>query len=594
MATIVNTALSGATVTYNGIQFGGSDSNYKSLPPMYQFVGTPVYDRSNRAVKFVEVSLSVVCVFYETSEASMAANMAAIQIALSSPGKLLTIAGLGSGFGIATAGVITADIDNGPKPGPVNCRCIGGQLAWELSWSISFRYVPCSNGNESWDVFTEFNFSTTWANDFEGLCTRTISGMIGIKHHRDPLASNTVHHVAEETRGNIVIEVPSGFKRSTNIWRENEAKDILEFTIIDEQLGGDALPNGITLARGSFDFVSGDGKGGFATALVVLSMTLKTAPNVHRNLAGKLFLAAVLSKQGTMATELGEGKQPIPLKLSISNQKFEDCRITQCSMVWMLTSPSLSTMLTAAGIWEPVSSMIGTTFGANQDYSTWKTSMTDLWRNKGLDEIGSRADEATIIDLCSNLNTKTIGQTTGPSQSLSSQSLPSLTCPTVSEEGGWITYDLEIVPLRKDNQSNHRKAAEFIPQSSAAMQDLDDPSTSANSPSGGPDYSQSSNDQDIIEYHGYPENYVGMKFRALRYVNTPFMPIIKTIQGNEVYQVHEEGGQPRYAFDCFGCPVWAVEGTRVYRVLGKVSSKKRVGSAVSLGASLDPTTAMEL
>lgn len=605
MATIVNTALSGATVTYNGIQFGGSDSNYKSLPPMYEFVGVPIYDRSNRAVKYVEVNLSVRCIFYETSVTNMANNMAAIQTALAAPGRTLTIAGLGSGFGIATAGVITADIENGPKPGPIRCVPIGGQLAWELSWSIAFRYVPCSTGSETDDAFTEFNFTTTWSNDFEGLTTRTISGIVGIKQHRDPADPNTVDHVAEMLRlnGTIVVSVPVGFKRVTNQWTETEDKATLLFTIVDQQLEGDHYPPGITQANGSFSFNAGDGKGGFGSAYCVLNMTLKTAPGAQRDLAGRLFMAIALSKQADIGTALGDTKQLVPLKLSITTGMFDSARTTQCSMVWMLTATSLTALLTAADIWKPINQLykidagtVNPTSGTGdlQDYSDWESSVDDLWVNRGTANLSSTPSEATIIDLCSNTNTKTIGASDGYTQVYTNQSLPSLTCPTVGDTAGWITFDLEIVPLRKDNQTPHRKAVSYVPQSSLDIQDIEDPGTGNTAPSGGPDYSQSGSDLDTLEYHGYPENYVGMKFRALRYVNTPFMPIIKSIGGNEVYQTHEEGGQPRFAFDAFGCPVWVVEGVRVYRVLGKINDKYKIGSPVSIGASITPTEALEI
>lgn len=595
MPAIVNENLAGFTVTYNGVQFGGADSQFKSLPPMYSFEAVPRHDRSGRAVMMVDVNLQVRCIFYETSEGNMTNNMAAIQVALSTPGRSLTMSGLGSGFGIATAGVITADVNNGPKPGPVRCTPIGGQLAWELAWSVQFGYVPCASGSEVFDAFMEFSFNTTWNNDFEGLATRTISGLARIKQHRDFTANpDVVVHVAEELRDNFVISVPTGFRRVNNSWRESDDKAVLEFTIVDEELRGDPLPDGVTMGNASFSFSSGDGKGGFATALCVLSMTLRTAPNVHRDMAGKLFLAAVLSKQGAMATALGNDKQPIPLKLDIVNHKFEDCRVTQCQMVWQMTAASLSTMLTAAGIWQPVSDMIGSTFGAPQDYNTWKAGMNSLWANRGFSGLTSNASEAVIIDLCDNVNSKTIGVVSMGSQSLNSQSLPSITCPSISASGGWINWDLQIVPLRKDNQTHHRRAAPFLPESSLAAGDLQDPSTDTEAPSGGPSYSQSGSDQDIIEYQGYPEHYVGMKFRALRYVNTPFMPVIKSISGNAVYQVHEEGGQPQFAFDAFGCPVWYIEGVRVYKVVGQPTGKVRTGSAVSLGASLTPTGGLEL
>lgn len=598
MAKIVDTNLAGFTITYNGVQFGGADSNYKSLPPMYDFRARPKYDSSNRAVKYVEVTLAVRCIFYETSQTAMTLNMLNIQRLLMAPRKTLLITGLGIGFGISTGPGTwqIEDIENGPKPLAIETKAIGGQLAWELMWVVQFTYVPCATGSEAHDAFTEFNFSTTWQNDFEGLCTRSINGRVGIAHIADPNNPNVVHHVAEELRDNFTIAVPYGFKRIQNSWNESADKASLEFSIVDQQLEGDILPDGITEAQGSFSFSSGDGQsGGFASGLCTLSMIIKTAPNSHKSLAGQLFLAACLTKQVQMIEALGdEDKVAIPVHLSIANGKFDKSRITQCSMTWKIVAPNLQTMINAAGIWQPVHEMVkwddddewvpqANATGTQPTYNTWKASVQDLWQNNGTAQLSSDADEAVIIDMCSNTNSKTIGGTNDYTHTEVGQTLPTLTCPTVGEDGGWMKFDLEVKILRVDEQTTHRNATTFTPETGTIALSQD-PGTSDNVGVGGPGYSQSTSDEHVNEYHGYPETYIGLQFQGLRLQRKPYVPEVKSVGGVSAIHVSSQVGTPKWAFDSLGCPVWYVEGVRVYKVPGRVTELKYTGSKLSYTA----------
>lgn len=589
---IVNANLSGATVTYNGVQFGGADSNYKSLPPSYQFNGRPRYDASQRVIIGVDWTLTINCIFYEESEASMASNMQAIRIALLQQGRALSIVGLGTGFGVISIPVTTtySDLDGGPKPLNLQCNTLG-QLAWELSFTLQFFISECQNPSTDQLAFKEFNFTTTWNNDFEGLATRVITGYVVIPQFRTNAAPKTMLHIADETRGNIIVNVPIGFRRVENTWSENITHDRLDFNIVDEQLKGDPLPDGVTEARGSFDTSFGDGKGGFAQGLCALNMTIKTAPNVHRNMAGKLFLAACLSKQAAIQAALpttGDTKGTIiPLKLQISNQKFGDCRVTSCSMIWSITS-CLNAMLAAADIWQPVSDMIGSTFGAPQTYTTWKASMASLWGNRGLGVVANSVDETVIINLCDNAVTKTIGTVVVTPPSQLTQALPTLTCTTVPSGGGWLNFDLQLKVLRKDEQTLHRRAASYIPQLGTLV--VQDPETNDSSTLGGPSYSQSSSDEHVTEYHGYPETLIGLKFQGLRYSKKPYIPEIISVGGLTATLVKNGDGSPKWAFDSFGCPVWYIEGWRIYRVPGKISTIKSTNNRISCGAPVVATT----
>lgn len=576
MAVIVNTNLAGFTVTYNGVQFGGADSSFKSHPPMYGFSGRNRYDESGRAVIGVDYRLEVRCMFFETSETAMATNMTAIRRLLQVPGAALTIAGLGTGFGTLNVGTVGRDIMNGPRPLGIQCNAIGGQLCWELIWAVEFTLSECTGSPDAL-AWTSFTFSTTWRNDFEGLTQRIITGHLTIAGRRNPASPKTALHVAEETRGSMIVDVPPNFQRVENLWRESEDKLRLDFSIIDEMIEGDILPVGITEGDGACGFSSGDGKGGFADGLVTLSMSLKTAPNQPRNLAGQVFLAAALAKQGEMAAALPEGATIIPIKINIVAGKFRRARQTDCQIAWHITS-CLNAMLEGVGIWTPVSP---------NDYTLWKASMSSLWGNRGFSGIGSVASEAVIIDLCDNVTTKTIGVVGSSPNSPAAASPPSLTCPEISDNGGWLQFELETRILRKDEQTQHRRASSYVPTIGTIVGA--DPLLETTVALGGASYSQSGSDQHVTEYHGYPETYIGLKFKGLRFKNKPYTPEIASIGGMSVRPVKQDPGTPKWAFDVFGCPAWYVSGWRIYSVPGYVSESEVIGSKVSCSSPTVPT-----
>lgn len=604
MAAIVNTALAGFTVDYNGIQFGGSDATYKSYPPNYHFTADEVWDDSRRAVVSIKCRLLISCVFLEDSYTQMSANMRAIRTALQQPGRVLKLSGLGSGFDWINPALQARDgdmkdIGGGPRPLPLQMNPIGGQLAWELIWGIEFEVSNCYSGSGfgGFDslAFTSFNFSTTWRNDFEGYSSRVIQGKVSIPFVRSAASPKTVLHIAEETRGNIFISVPVGFKRAESVWHESVDKHSLEFTIVDEQLQGDPYPAGITQADGSFSINTGSSEGNtFCKVLATLQASFKTAYNQPKNLAGQVFIGMMLAKQAEIQTAMNGLHtanpttvplgQILPLHFAIQNGKFDSARLTQASVSWILIQ-DFNSILSASNIFAPV---------GGQDYTTWRTSMSALYGNRGTSVYGSLASEAVIIDLCDNVQSKTIGVTSDSSNNPANVTFDPITCPSVPDNGGWIHFDLEIQVLRQERSSRHVKAASYVPVLGTIDYPYDQQPNTGNGvliKIGGPGYSQSASDQTVTEYHGYPVFLIGLKFSGVRFKHTPQIPRIQSVGG---MIVREYGDQllpsPKHVMDSFGCPVWSVSGYRVYSVPGYVEKIKPVSSLVAA----DTTIPLEL
>jgi hypothetical protein len=599
MATIVNSALAGFTVTYNGVQFGGADAPgialgnnvFRSTPPMYAFRSTFRYDESGRAIVGIDHSLTVRCMVFESDESILAQNVIRLRALLGVPGRSLKIEGTGSGFGVIEFPSLDYwDLDHGPKPMSLELTPIGA-IAFELTWVVKFFISECATTSTHELAFLAFNFNTTWENDFEGIVRRTIAGHVIIPQMRATTFPDLTRHVAEETRGSIIVSVPPNFRRVTNNWRESTDKSRLDFTIVDEQLPGDVLPVGVTTARGTMSFTAqaGEKNASMVQGTATLSMALRTAPNQPRNLAGEIFLLAALAKQTKLsAIDDATGKATvtvIPVHLSIVNGKFDDSRDTNATMSWLLVS-NLSKNLSAANIYMPINDLL-TPPMVTQDYTAWRASMASLWDNRGFAGIGSVVGESHPINLCSNTTAVTIGVASSTPNSVEDASLPSLTCPAVpdTDDGGWLHYSLSIEIRRYDSQSTHKRAAAYVPQSSTDQQQQPDPGTGTTVLLGGPAYSQPPSDYHVTEFHGYPEVYLGLSFSGLRFNKKPDIPEVKSIDGQPVIAISTHDA-PQLAFDVFGCKVWRNEGFRLYRVDGPISKAKYAGSILTTGTPI--------
>jgi hypothetical protein len=610
--TIVNQNLAGATIAYNGVQFGGADApaivaghdHLNGLPPTYAFSGAYRYDSSGRSIIAVDYLLTVRCIFFEDSVSRMTDNMNKLRLLLSQPGQVLSIEGLGCGLGVI-AGRLSeegatpdyAEIDNGPHPTQPQMEAIAGALAWQLTWSVRFSIVECASSSPNPLSFLAFNFSTTWQNNFEGIVTRTIEGHVVIPQLRDPDFPRQVIATAENTRGNIFIALPTGFERIANVWRESEDKSRLNFSIVDQQIEGDNLPPDITAATGNVVWSSNAGQDNLSMvqSIVTMRMSLKTAPGKPRNRAGQLFMAAALSKQQELMAVGSDGKARItvmPIALSIGAGQFSQARQTDCSISWLLINTIQSTSddgsmagpsgtLNAVNLWEPLGDIWGRVFGTDYGYSGWLASTVALRDNRGTAQITSTAAEGEMIDLCEGRTVATIGVTGSQPITYGSSSLASLSCPNIPDHGGWVHFRQNIEIYRDDYATTHRKAATYMPPASTSLGADADPQAADSVSLPGPAYSQSGNDNHVTEFHGYPRIFVGVAVSALRFKYKPRFPNIKSVKGNPVVLKEFKGTTPVFAFNAFGCPVWRLQGYAIYEVIGAVPDIKGVGTPMS-------------
>lgn len=543
--------LTDSTVTYNGVTFGGGGAPQRSLPPKFRLSTSVVYDSSNRVRVGIKHTLSVQCIFDEVSQAAMATNMETLRDKLSQPAKKLEIRGLGLNLDAVT------DKMGGPHPlGKPECRMLA-ENAWELLWTVEFTVNPCGSNVANW---LAFNYTTDWSNDFEGRCTRSISGYYERVHIRDFNNPNTALDRADVDREGVAVTLPTGFRRIRNSWQESEDHKRMNFAVTDEQMAGTSLPVDVIDADGDDTFNTNPLT--WAQSTVTMTRSYRVHPGKSNVTAGLVFLAEAMAKQASMSALLPESAI-IPKSLTIRNGKFQSAQQTSASISWQITGCA-EAFLSAGGLWKKA---------GTSTYTTWKDSVSSLWNNRGNAAISGNKDDDVIIDLCSGVNSAQIGRDSSTPPDPNPAGALAFTCPDVGANGGYISYDLRLRTNREDNQTRHRKAVTYEPTDSSG-----DPEAEASSGSvtlGGPDYSASSGDEHVIEYNGLPTNTVILRFTAYRYQKSPVMPEIKTVNGKDVV-LKKQKMETTVAGNLMSCPVYASRGYRIYEVQDGGTAVKKV------------------
>ena len=569
-------------ISYNGIVFGdwdspvveGANPSLASIPPTFSIRGDYIWDATDRDIVGTRYMLTVTTIFVEANESALADAVQYIREKLSQPGKELIIAGMGDHFN-----TISHAEEFGPKPRGCQWTLLG-QVSQQLTFTIEFVVNECSLRHATGfdalpGAWLAFNFDTTWQMDFEGLTTRTISGMLQVKSIRSDADTKKPAWTADQARDSILIICPVGFRRVNSVWRENDKKDRLDFVVTDTSLQGDSLPPGIISGSGNESFSSAGP--GFVQATYTLQMSLRVAPNVNRVRALQIFLIICMTKQNKMHarlrgafTEGGEAKSgsAIPQSISMQYGKFDNARDFSGTMTWTLTK-CFNEMLIASAFWEPI---------PPNDYALWRgiegatIGVGLLWRNRGINGLRSDPNEAGTIDLCLGTTAKVIGNTTSEYIIPADTNTMGLRCPEIPENGGWIGYEMKISVLRNDHHTEHRKAVDYNPQPESPQgQSGNSNNTDAPSDFPGPKYTQTGDDLHDIEYHGLPEVLVLVQFKGMRVSHHIEFPKVMSIDGKEAIHVRNSVDTEALAFELLGCPVWYLRGWVVYRVAGPVN-----------------------
>jgi hypothetical protein len=226
-------------LTYNGIVFPNQVTCHVSL--------TPVYDESDRAVKYTRYVFSVSTVFHNellphiTSD--LDTHLHGILDQLQQPGGTLIFEG--KGLGILQINTLQQDVASGPKPRIVNWQPIGDNRAARVQWECEVCLLPChrlSGDSTSLQRPISVTYSMHWSINEDGLTVRTVSGLIEAAAYRTTSLADLPGRVAldaDDFRGFLVVDVPLGYSRTQQEYRLSPDRRQLSVSITDTELASD-------------------------------------------------------------------------------------------------------------------------------------------------------------------------------------------------------------------------------------------------------------------------------------------------------------------------------------------------------------------
>lgn len=537
--------MAGHTVTYNGVQVGGSDSRYSWYPPNTQFEVTAEYDDAGRAIVRERVVMSLSAILVHDTEADQDRQVAEIRRKLMEPGKRLHIAGMGMGF-LGTQ----IDTSYGPKPRSISLTPLA-PLSCTLSWVLEFTVHRCTS-TSSIGVFESLIFASDWSYDREGKATRAINGKVTIPKLQ---ISNARAHV-DSIRDRLQFAIPNNFERVATRFTQSPNKLELNFSVVDRELVGSPLP--VNIIDGSGQRAMQTNGAGFTKGTVSLSMALTTAPGAPRGWAALHFFREVMATQRQVALSTSGRKTLVPLSMTAVHSLFG--RESAFSFAWSVTG-CLSDLLMSDALYRPVD-------GAN--YQQWYLSVKHLWGNRGFANLVEDQSEDVVIDICSNTTTASIGKTGSKETARPSPGEPNLWCDHITEGNSWMAYDTVVRAKVSQGHSEHVPASEFQPSTV-------DGAFGAGFVNGLESANQGLSsliDNPILEIIGRPQQRFLLQWRGLRVKYQPEPPKLVSIGGRTAQKVRHYADTPKIVTMALGCPVYFARSATEYVVTEPV---ERIG-----------------
>lgn len=570
MTAVKDSTFAGATVKYNGVQFGGSEAAFDSLPPTFELVTNAVYDEAGRAVVNFRHILTVDCIFFADNESTLSANLQSVRRRLLTPGRQLSLDGIALGFNEDEP-----DIIFGPKPISFSTPTTHGVIACQTRWVCEFTGAPCIISGSASPAFSAFNYSTTWANDFEGQTIRTIVGYYTVAQTRSQgkfgkvsgsssASKASLTRTADLIRTSAIIELPEGFKRTQNTWVENAAKDRMDFTVIDQSMRGRAYPPGISEVTNDKISMSTSPLT-FSQAEVNMSATMTVAPDRAPSLAGVYFLQWAIARQTAMTKRLKRKKGKaavIPTRFAMETGLCDGSRTTSFFMAWKTTGCIQDLFFNTP--WEPL---------PNTDYKKWRRSMEPVWNNRGVPLLAEVQNEDAVFSICDNVTGSKIGKGNAADPDVVVLDRYAYPCPDIDQDNSWLDYDVQVSVYRQEKNSIVRRAVIPFASAAAPIVPLGAAVTTAVNMVIGSRFDSGEDTEHIVVQDGIPVQWVLVQAKGRRVKFNPVFPKLETIGPNNA-KVRPVGSAviERKIVAKFGnCEIRQMRGYQWYVVLDYVS-----------------------
>lgn len=262
-----------AAIRYNGFYFPAAirqSCRVESIPTS-----------SGRTTKYVKYSLTIECIIsskdftveggtngalnlvalgvsqYAGEQISLDSAMKQLVKLLSTKGKRLTINGTGLGdIDVGPDSDCTdRDVNNGPNPLVVDIQQMMNGRALRLVWSVEFHLTHCTSLNldSGTDRLSEFDFSTHYTVDNDGMIVRNIYGSLEIANYTNQ--SGIPQFWSEPYTYKILgVTFPTigGFERRHD-FTVHPSRTRLQFSITDKEIkSNNAYPKHIVKIRSSY------------------------------------------------------------------------------------------------------------------------------------------------------------------------------------------------------------------------------------------------------------------------------------------------------------------------------------------------------
>jgi hypothetical protein len=475
-----------ALPTFGTLHYNGYTFNEKTETVALSM--RPVYDHAGRTVLYLLFSITVRTVI--TGVAGTDAEVGRIRRQLTRPAGRLNYDGRGFGGLLVNVGAGPKDVVWGPRPQELSWKPLGRNLAGELTWRVDVALPDCDNAAYQFRPL-EFSFSVTHDVD-KGYTRRTIAGYLRIPQTRRGATDRRLSDSPDYYRERIAPPLLPGFRRSYGPWTVNEAKDRLDWSIVDDELRGAVPPPGVVEASLSHEVSTTTA--GLTLWTGTIAGEYELAKFANPLLAVRYFMAVCKERIFNTARAVGKnasGIIPVAFKMTEPDAYAENR--AKFMLGYTFVQP-VKDILRAASLWRPV---------PGSDWRLWALSLQNTaFGPRGYAHLEFAAEDDRIIDLCDpspyigtlGAGHGGIGSLPRPGVAVPIPAVPALpdiqegilrNFPTPAPASSWIYYESELwletdqantpirpLPIRKASEALLRAGTGLVPGQKQSFWDV--------------------------------------------------------------------------------------------------------------------------
>lgn len=531
-------------IAYNGYTFGPLRD--------VKLEAEPVFDEAGWAVTHLKYTLTVHAIIWGETLSAQQSGMANMQQRLSQPGRTLTIEDIGFYTDVDTSS-LTPDLMWGVKPRVISLNPAGGDLAWEVVWRCEFNVNLCIDEEFNPQAFMALNYSVMYSTNDRGLVTRNITGYFQIPRVSRGAATQYTRSI-EEFYSRITFNLPPIMRRLSSSRQISLDRSRMDFSVIDEEIYGLPLPDGIVAGEGTYDWENVKPHA-FLQWQATLTATFEVARGYPKSLAAQKFFVLLFDKIAAIRQATPTDGAVLPVSLRFSTDVFGRASTFACAV---RVTASLPSILSASGVWRP---MPGTSFQA------WQASMdaVGLFNPRGQARLTHSVQDDVIIDICGGVTDVTLGNDTYQIAEADGDYSPVFSCDGITEQNSYLEFKNRLSAAVEQSGSIHRPAIDW----EGMAQDFDSNilgGVTIGTPANG-----EASATNPLQFQGAADNLVVMQGAAVRIKYYPEIPTLKMVGGKTVEELKRKVDIEQVS-SYFECPVYLLTWSILYQVVGQAEA----------------------